>query len=272
MGRLKVVNERDGREDDVSGWRKWAIAIAAIAVAAVVIVVAALVVVIALGIALTASVILLIAVPALIALALLARLVMYRHAIRGSGHVTTEARALPPFTSIRLDASGDVAIDRTGTQSVTVSGDDNLLAFFTTEVKDGTLYLAFATAKRFQGRSPLYRITVTDLRSIEINGSGDVKAEHLDGAALTASIAGSGDMHLNGRTDEFKVSIKGSGDVDAAGLKVKRAKVSMSGSGDAVVNASDTLDVQLSGSGDLRYVGTPKITMDVRGSGSVRPK
>jgi putative autotransporter adhesin-like protein len=272
MGRLKVVYERAGRREDVTGWQKWAIAIPAIAVAVLAIVVALLVVVIVLGVARTAGVIVLIAVPVLIALALLARLVMYRHAIQGSGNLTTEARTLPPFSSIKLNSSADVVIDRTGTQSVTVSGDDNILALFTTEVKDGTLHLAFApdTSLR-RGKSPLYRITVTDLRSIEIDGSGDVKVDHLDGAALTAGITGSGDMQLNGRVDELALSIEGSGDIDATELQAKRAKIRMSGSGDATVNASDTLDVQLSGSGDVRYVGSPKLTKDVRGSGSVEP-
>jgi hypothetical protein len=192
--------------------------------------------------------------------------------INGSGHVTTQSRTVAPFTSIRLDSPANVVIDRTGTLSLSLTAEDNLLAFFTSEVKDGTLYLAVAKDKSFQGKLPIYRITVADLRAIDLRGSGDIKADHFDGPALSVAIAGSGDVRLAGRTDDFTLSIKGSGDVDASALNAKRAKVMMSGSGDATVNASETLDVQLSGSGELRYLGSPKLTKNVRGSGSVEPK
>ena len=192
--------------------------------------------------------------------------------IQGSGHVISETRKVGHFTAIRLDCAADVEIDRTGTESLSVSGDDNLLAFFTSEVRDDTLHLAFAKGKSFQGRTPVFRVTVADLRGIELHGSGDIRADHLDGAALSVAIAGSGDARLAGRTDELTLSIAGSGDVDAAGLKAKRAKVSIAGSGDASVNATDALDVRIAGSGDLRYVGAPKLTQAVSGSGSVSQK
>jgi hypothetical protein len=192
--------------------------------------------------------------------------------IKGSGNVKTESRTVAPFTAIRLESPADVIIDRTGTQTLSLTADDNLLAFFTSDVKDGTLYLGVAKDKSFQAKLPVFRVTVAGLRGIEIRGSGDVKADHLDGPALSVAIAGSGDAKLAGRVDDFALSIKGSGDVDAGTLAAKRARVVMSGSGDATVNASDTLDVQMSGSGDLHYLGSPKLTKDIHGSGSIGPK
>jgi hypothetical protein len=73
MGWVKVVYGRDGRREEVAGWRKWSIAIPAAFVAAVVL---ALVLVIVFGIAITVGAVLLIAVPAAVLLALLARAVM----------------------------------------------------------------------------------------------------------------------------------------------------------------------------------------------------
>jgi hypothetical protein len=192
--------------------------------------------------------------------------------IKGSGILKTESRTLAPFTAIRLDSPANVVIDRTGTQTLSLTADDNLLAFFTSEVRDGTLYLGVAKDKSFQAKSAVFRITMADLRAIEIRGSGDVEADHLDGGTLSVGIAGSGDARLAGRADELTLSIKGSGDIDATRLTAKHAKVIVSGSGDVAVNASDTLDVRLSGSGDVRYLGSPKVTKDVRGSGSVKPK
>jgi hypothetical protein len=192
--------------------------------------------------------------------------------VKGSGVLKTETRTVAPFTAIRLDAPANVVIDRTGTPSLSLTADDNLLGFFTSEVRDGTLYLALAKDKSFQAKSVVFHVTVADLSGIEIRGSGDVKAGRLEGPSLTVALAGSGDAQLAGRVDDLTLSIKGSGDVDAGGLVAKRVKVVMSGSGDASVNASDTLDVRMSGSGDLRYRGSPKLTKDIHGSGSISPK
>ena len=189
--------------------------------------------------------------------------------VKGSGVLKTETRTVAPFTAIHLDAPADLVIDRTGTQSLSLTVDDNLLGFLTSEVRDGTLYLAIAKDKSFQAKSAVFHVTVTDLRSIEMRGSGDVKANHLEGASLTVAVAGSGDAQLAGRVDDLALSIRGSGDVDAGGLAAKHVKVVMNGSGDATVNASDTLDVQMSGSGDLHYRGSPKLTKNVHGSGSI---
>ena len=68
---MKVVIERDGRRREVSGWRKWSIAISAILVIALV---AALAIVLMLGLALTVGAVLLIAVPTALALVLIARI------------------------------------------------------------------------------------------------------------------------------------------------------------------------------------------------------
>jgi hypothetical protein len=192
--------------------------------------------------------------------------------IMGSGHFVTENRTVPPFTAIRAVTAFDVVIDRAGTQSVSVTADDNLVSFLTTEVRDGTLYLAAAQGKSFQTKKAAYHVTVTDLRAIESRGSGDIEAQHLDSPSLSVTIAGSGDVKLTGRADDFTLTVRGSGDVDAAGLVVKRAKIVMSGSGDVKVNAADTLDIQMSGSGDLEYRGSAKVTKQSRGSGSVSHK
>ncbi len=193
--------------------------------------------------------------------------------IKGSGHLVTENRTVPPFTAVRIASAANVVIDRTGTQTLSVTADDNLVSFFTSEVRDGTLYLAAAPGQSFQtSNAPVYHVTVADLRAIDMSGSGDVKAAHLDSPALSVTVAGSGKVTLAGRTDDVTFTIKGSGDVDAGGLGAKRAKIVMSGSGDATINAADTLDIQMSGSGDLKYLGSPKVSQNVRGSGSVRHK
>ncbi|HEY4922530.1 MAG TPA: hypothetical protein VII40_20685 [Xanthobacteraceae bacterium] len=74
---MKIMVERDGQRQEITGWRRWAIAIPVILVAAIV---AAAVIVLVLGITLTLGVVLLIAVPAVLVLALMARVLMNRSA------------------------------------------------------------------------------------------------------------------------------------------------------------------------------------------------
>jgi hypothetical protein len=193
--------------------------------------------------------------------------------INGSGTSRTEVRAVAPFNAIRLsDVDARVVIERTGTESVEVTADDNLLALFTSEVKDGTLHLSVAKDKSVSGKRPLYKITVNDLRQLGVSGSGIVDASGLDGEGLAMVVAGSGEINAAGRIEDLTISISGSGSCNAAGVKARRARVAVRGSGDLTVNASDELDATVSGSGSVWYVGSPKITSSISGSGEIRQR
>lgn len=193
--------------------------------------------------------------------------------VNGSGSLKTEVRPVAPFTAIRLsDVDARVAIARTGTESLEVTADDNLVALFTSEVRDGTLYLSVAKDRSITGKRPVYKVTVSDLRQLGISGSGTVDATGLDGESLAMSVAGSGEMTAAGRVEELTISISGSGSCNAASLDAKRAKVAVRGSGELTVNAKDELEAIVSGSGSVRYVGSPKITSSVSGSGSIKQR
>jgi hypothetical protein len=192
--------------------------------------------------------------------------------VKGSGTLKTEARPVDKFTAIRLSVSGDLLIERGGTESLTVTADDNLLSLFTSEVKDGTLDLSVAKGKSLSGKPPVYRVTIRELKRLDVSGSGTVRATKLDGDALSISISGSGTANLTGRADDLTLSISGSGSFNGAELTAKRAKVMVSGSGEVTVNASDELDAKVSGSGTIWYVGSPKLTPSVSGSGAIKKK
>jgi putative autotransporter adhesin-like protein len=192
--------------------------------------------------------------------------------IHGSGKLKTETRPVAPFTAIRLASPATVVIERTGTETLTVTGDDNLLSLFTSDVRDGTLSLATARGKSFEGKIPVYRITVRDLRKVDLTGSGTLSASGLEGDALSISVSGSGTLDVAGRVNDLAVSVSGSGTVDASQLMAKRGKVVVSGSGDLTVNASDELDARVTGSGSITYAGSPKLNSAVSGSGSIEKK
>ena len=159
-----------------------------------------------------------------------------------------------------------------GPRTLTVTADDNLVSLFTSEVKDGTLELSVAKGKSLSGKRPVYRVTISELKKLDVTGSGTVDATKLDGDALSMSISGSGTATLAGRVDDLRVSITGSGSFNGTALTAKRAKIDVTGSGEVTVNASEELDAEVTGSGSIWYIGSPKLTPSVSGSGSIKKK
>ena len=84
-------------------------------------------------------------------------------------------------------------------------------------------------------------------------------------------LTGSGDIIMNGTTQELDASVTGSGDVDCHNLQAKNAKATVSGSGDLSVNCTQHLEAKVTGSGDITYKGKPS-TLDkkVSGSGNIK--
>jgi hypothetical protein len=190
--------------------------------------------------------------------------------VRGSGTLATEKREVSGFTDIRVHGSGDVTVDQTGSDSLSLEAEDNILPLLETTVRDGVLHLGTKANVNLHPTRPIrYQVTVRRLTGFGISGSGSVKATNVDTDRLSGSISGSGSATLAGRADSVDLRISGSGSYDAANLQSKSAKVSISGSGDAVVNATDSLDASVSGSGSVHYVGKPSVRSHVSGSGTV---
>jgi hypothetical protein len=194
--------------------------------------------------------------------------------IEGSGVMKTEVRPVEPFTSIVLTDvdSSLLIIERTGEESLTVTAEENLLAMFTSEVKDGVLYLTFKKGNSFHGKRPTYKVTVKDLRHIHVQGGVVIEASKLESEKLSILVEGAAAGNLSGRVDDLTIDIKGAGILSAGDLKAKRAKVSVQGAGQVTVNASDELDAEVSGTGFIWYIGTPKLKSNVNGLGLIQRK
>ena len=192
--------------------------------------------------------------------------------IAGSGKIVTEPRTVSGFSTVSLSGSGQVLIEQTGTESLTVTTDDNLLPYIKTEVHGNTLELGTKDpmTNLNPSRDLVYKLTVKRLDGLDVSGSGEVDLKGLAQDQLKVRISGSGDVSGQGTADDLDLRISGSGSYRGPELKSKRATVGVSGSGSAVVNAGETLKANISGSGAVEYVGDPQITQNISGSGSVR--
>lgn len=212
--------------------------------------------------------------PLMIALALITALLLGAcTAVQESGRVVTEERPVKGFSAVQLDGGGTLLITQGEAEALTISGDDAILPLIRSEVQGDTLVLGPAPGSSMTFSSdPLYKLTVTRLGAVTLNGSGNVRADRLTTDHLRVAINGAGDWTATGSADTLEVRINGSGSFDAPELVSRTVGVEISGSGDVIVEASETLDARIDGSGSVRYGGSPKITQQVNGSGSVAPK
>ncbi|MET0696557.1 MAG: DUF2807 domain-containing protein [Acidimicrobiia bacterium] len=192
--------------------------------------------------------------------------------VEGSGNVITESREVSDFNEIVLGGTGRVVVDVTGTESLTIEAEDNIMPFLETRVSNGRLRL-----ETNRSISPtleiVYTITAETLDGLVISGSGVVEAEAVDSTDFRVDISGSGDVDVEGTLSGLlSVSISGSGEFDGESLTALEGQVDVSGSGNAVVNVTDDLDVSVSGSGEVQYLGEPNVESSVSGSGTVTPR
>jgi hypothetical protein len=193
--------------------------------------------------------------------------------VTGSGKVTTEPRNVSGFTAVSLDGSGRLVIEQTGTESLTVTADDNLMPYIESDVSGKTLTLGEKSGTNISpSKDVVFKLTVKSLENLDISGSGAADVKGLQGQALKIDISGSGEVSADGAADDLNIGISGSGRYRGDRFRSKRARVDISGSGNALLAVSEKLDANVSGSGSIEYVGDPQVHQDISGSGSVRKR
>ena len=188
----------------------------------------------------------------------------------GSGQLKTETRSVSGFRAVTLAAAGDMTITQTGTESLSISAEDNLLPFITTDVSGDTLRIAVPPGTMLRSTRPIhYVLTVARLDTLTLSGAGNITGSGLTADALRVTLSGAGKLTLSGTVAQQEVLLSGAGLYDASSLQTSTAKVTVSGLGSARVNVRDALDATVSGAGSIVYFGNPTVTQHVTGAGSV---
>lgn len=210
--------------------------------------------------------------------------------LQGDGRKTTEPRAVPPFTAVRLEGPLDVEVKVGPAQAVAVTIDSNLQPEVEARVDGGTLVVSLRRSVSFRGPGKV-EVSLPALTAVELRGSGDVSVDGASGGdlrlglagsgdlgwrggtarALVVELQGSGDVQLAGTAESLQLSLAGSGDVRAAGLSARSAKVRVDGSGDVELTlAGGALDAEVAGSGSVRWAGEARVERArVDGSGEM---
>ncbi|MBW8830510.1 MAG: DUF2807 domain-containing protein [Burkholderiales bacterium] len=206
--------------------------------------------------------------------------------------LATEERAVSGFDTVSWEANGDLLIEQTGREHLSIEAEAVVLAKIVTEVRGGRLRIRFGPGS-VQTRLPIrFRVEVKSLSSLETRGAGSVRIgplsapalslqlsgseecrlDKLDARALDARLDGSGEITISGgRVDTQHIVIAGSARYDAVPMASRRADVAIEGSGEMRLAVSERLDARISGSGDVLYRGRPVVTRLVTGAGEIQP-
>ena len=214
--------------------------------------------------------------------------------INGEGTITTTTLSVADFTGIDLAFSSNVTINQGSPQKVEATGHPNIIEKITTDVSNNIWVIGLEDGC-FEDYELSVEITVPNINSLELSGSGNLLVNDFSNqnAPLSLALSGSGNLTLNefeGITD-MNTTLNGSGDIitnnDITSLETLNLTISgsgkysgfeinsndctvnSSGSGNAEIMVQNTLNVTISGSGNVSYKGMPTITQDISGSGSL---
>jgi hypothetical protein len=214
--------------------------------------------------------------------------------VKGNGNVITKTRKTSDYDAVSIGGSFDVQLVKGKEGKITLKGEENILKYIITEVKNGTLKVKY---KKGVNIRTTRKLTVTipyrDIEKVALAGSGDItsagviKATKLslsiagsgnmevsvDSRNIKTSIAGSGNIKVSGTATELKCTIAGSGNINAYGLRTSTTTAKVAGSGNIKTTVSDEINARVSGSGNIYYKGNPeKINSKSAGSGDIIDK
>lgn len=106
---------------------------------------------------------------------------------------------------------------------------------------------------------------------LSITGAGSMDLA-IAARSLATTITGMGTVNLSGSATNHTLTIPGAGTVNAAHLDTAATTVEITGTGNARVHARDSLSVRITGNGNVQYSGSPRsVQQSVTGIGSVTP-
>jgi len=151
-----------------------------------------------------------------------------------------------------------------------------------TEVRDGILHIRYRSEKSIwsdqwntMGRKFRAYVSAESIRTLSLAGSGNIRIEgmlksdeldiklagsgnvsgHVTTGRLQVDISGSGNTKLKGVAERAKFECAGSGNIECADLLTENCNVRIAGSGNAEVHVNKELSASISGSGNVRYRG-----------------
>lgn len=188
-------------------------------------------------------------------------------AVTGSGVKLTETRKIADFSEIEVSDGVTLEVTK-GATALTISGDDNVVPLFTTEVVGGRLQIHRTTRDWLRTKQPLVvKVSTPALKRIDASGGVEATLTSVTDRAFAATL--SGGVHLNATgldVDTFELEASGGVNVKADG-KAKMGKVVASGGVEVKAKQLQMAAVTIDASGgcDLELTAKESISGDISG-------
>jgi len=207
----------------------------------------------------------------------------------GSGNVINQSQNVSGFNQVALSGIGTLMITQGNQESLTIEAEDNLMPYIKTSVNNNKLSISLERGMPIPTKPVIFHLTVKDLNTIDISGSGKIQSNNLKANSLTINsngagegnltnlnvntlkiiISGAGRLFLSGSANTQDISISGAGQYNANDLNSKAATITINGAGKGTIRVSDSLNAIVNGAGQISYIGSPKVSQQINGAGSI---
>ncbi len=188
--------------------------------------------------------------------------------VPGNGEITTETRQVSGYNAIQLTGPGYMIIENTGEETLSITGEENIVKAVTTDVVAGELRIELPAA--FIPSIPIvFQLTVSDLVQIRAVGVSAIEASDIRADTLTILANGSR-ITAEGVVDVQDLRVMGGGNYQAPGVVSRTVIAEVSEIGVAWIQVTDTLWATVRDAGTVEYSGAdPVILKDISGNGKV---
>ena len=186
----------------------------------------------------------------------------------GNGLQKKEQRDLPVFDKINVTGVFDINIGLQKKQSVEIFCDDNILSKISTRVSNGDLFINTTESICLKSKLTI-NIFLPNLDVLNCQGANSIIVEAMDNDRFGLKLDGANDVHISGKTVQLNIDLSGTGDLHAAHLQTEDVTITSQGTSDAHIHASKSLKVTLMGAGDIYYYGEPQVVSRIEGVGDL---
>ncbi|MFC1992185.1 head GIN domain-containing protein [Chloroflexota bacterium] len=200
----------------------------------------------------------------------------------GSGNLITKTFDFSDFTGIKAENGMHVELTKSGTFSVEVIADDNVMEHIEVSKSGDTLRIRPKANAAFRSATLTVKITMPDLYKLELSGGSHASVSgfdsshdlsvrlsggsHLSEPMIPGDIAAgnidfnlSGGSHvtLSGSAENLDVQCSGGSHIILKDFSVNNANINLSDGSHATVNVGGTLNADLNDGSRVTYIGEP---------------
>jgi hypothetical protein len=191
--------------------------------------------------------------------------------IFGSGVVVTESRPVSGFSVVSTSLPARLVIVQSGTESLSVTAEDNILPLVRTEVAGGRLVLSLAPAISISiTREIVIEVSARTVTAIEASGATRVELTRLETDALSLQASGASQVTGSGNARALRLDLSGAVRCELGGLASRSAVTSVSGTSYARLRVAESLEAIVSGLSVIEYYGDAAVVASVSGASTVR--